>query len=956
MKLTLIAVCLLFLLSSHTTENSPPYVQADTTGLILPDDLQATLWAESPMLYNPTNMDVDSRGRIWVTEAVNYRDFNNKPDKFLHHDKGDRVMILEDTDGDGVADKSKIFIQDKDLRSPMGIAVLGNRVVVSCAPHLIIYTDENGDDVPDKKDIFLKGFGGYDHDHSLHALLAGPDGRWYFNTGNAGPHIVQDKAGWNLRSGSIYNGGTPYNKTNRPGLVSDDGRVWVGGLALRIGSNGKGLEVVGHNFRNAYELTVDSYGNMWQNDNDDEVMACRTSFLMEGGNAGYFSSDGSRTWRADKRSEQDIPTAHWHQEDPGVIPSGDITGTGSPTGIAINESDLLGKKYRGLLMSADAGRNVIFGYLPKVSGAGFDLKRTDFITSVKESTADYVWHKISDDKSKWFRPSDIAVGTDGAIYIADWYDPVVGGHQMKDTKGYGRIYRITPKSSKLKAPVIDLKTRKGRIEALLSPAVNVRYAGFEALQAEGERAVNDVKKILKSENPYHRARAAWLLANLGKRGVTVAEGLVNDTDDNIRLTAFRALRQNIPAEKLLKHAALLANDPSPAVRREVAIALRDIPFEQAKDIIITLAKNYPGNDRTYLEALGIASDKKEEQLYPLLKAATGNTDPLKWTGQFADIVWRLHPEAAIPEAMQRAGSEMLTGKQRKQALETIPFIKNEQAAQAMIALSQNTLPDVSRQAKWWLDYRKANDWINFNIPDRNNQEISEHGKQMLAMQHKLIQAELSQKERADIASAMASDTTGGRLLISLASEKKLSPEIIAEVGKTIFSNPDQNVRVLAGDYFSRPGGNKTLSIPAILKINGQKETGKALFTAKCASCHRIGKEGAEIGPDLTLISKKFDKTGLLDAIINPSAALAFGFAPWLINTKDGQAIYGFLQADGEAVIIRETSGRNHVINARDIASRKQFTTSIMPDPNVLAISEKDLADISEYLMSITVNN
>ena len=123
----------------------------NNTGLTLPGDLEATLWAESPLLHNPTNMDVDSRGRIWVTEAVDYRNYNNDSTKFLHYTKGDRIVILEDTDRDGKADTSKVFVQEKDLVSPLGIAVIGNKVVVSCSPNLIVYTDENGDDKPDKK-------------------------------------------------------------------------------------------------------------------------------------------------------------------------------------------------------------------------------------------------------------------------------------------------------------------------------------------------------------------------------------------------------------------------------------------------------------------------------------------------------------------------------------------------------------------------------------------------------------------------------------------------------------------------------------------------------------------------------------------------------------------------------------------------------------------------------------
>ena len=248
-------------------------------------------------------------------------------------------MILSDTDGDGRADSSKVFVQDTDLRAPLGLAVIGTRVVVSASPHLVVYTDENGDDVPDRKEILLTGFGGFDHDHGLHALVAGPDGRWYFNTGNAGPHVVTDRSGWTLRAGSLYTGGTPYNLKNQGGMVSDGGRVWTGGLALRMEPDGTRLTVLAHNFRNAYELAIDSFGDLWQNDNDDQVMTCRMTWLMEGANAGYFSADGTRFWQADRRPGQDTFTAHWHQDDPGVLPAGDNTGAGAPAGVVRYEGD-----------------------------------------------------------------------------------------------------------------------------------------------------------------------------------------------------------------------------------------------------------------------------------------------------------------------------------------------------------------------------------------------------------------------------------------------------------------------------------------------------------------------------------------------------------------------------------------------------------------------------------------
>ena len=117
----------------------------------------------------------------------------------------------------------------------------------------------------------------------------------------------------------------------------------------------------------------------------------------------------------------------------------------------------------------------------------------------------------------------MAVGADGAIYVADWYDPIVGGHQMQDGKGYGRIYRITPKGRTLTTPSIDLSTTAGQIQALLSPAVNVRSSGFERLKAEGAGALPAVRSVLADPNPYHRARAIWLLAQLGPAGVREVE-------------------------------------------------------------------------------------------------------------------------------------------------------------------------------------------------------------------------------------------------------------------------------------------------------------------------------------------------------------------------------------------------------------------------------------------------
>ncbi|MEQ6120181.1 PVC-type heme-binding CxxCH protein [Reichenbachiella sp. MALMAid0571] len=947
----------MILVSSCEDTRKPSYevpeldVKTTTSnGFVLPEGWEATLWAESPDLYNPTNLDVDVRGRVWVTEAVNYRGFNNKPEDRLAFDKGDRVMILEDTNGDGICDSSKVFVQDKDLVAPLGVAVIGNKVLVSCAPTLFVYTDENGDDVPDKREVFLTGFGGFDHDHSLHSIVAGPDGKWYFNTGNAGPHVVTDKSGWMLRSGSVYTGGTPYNKSNEPAQVSDDGRIWVGGLALRIGSDGSGLEVVGHNFRNAYELALDSYGNMWQNDNDDQVETCRTTWLMEGGNAGYFNADGSRTWQADRKPDQDIFTAHWHQNDPGVIPAGDNTGAGSPTGVVVYEGDAFGSQFQGMLLSVDAGRNVVFAYQPKQDGAGFDLNRRNLVTSMNKSTEGYIWHEVDGDTRKWFRPSDAAVGTDGSIFISDWYDPVVGGHKMMDSVGYGRIYRITPKGVNLKPPKLDLNTTEGQITALLNPAVNVRNLGFEKLKNQGAAVLPDVEKILKSDNPYHQARAIWLLTQLGDDGVSVVENILKiEPNSRLRVTAYRALKNR--KESLLKYAKIAVDDPSVAVKREVAISLRDVPWEKCEPFIEELFQNYDGKDRWYLEALGMAFEGKEDQAYKYLLPDQGKLSA--WSDAFASLVWRLHPKSSIPLLKERAMAQNVPDSLRKMAVDALAFIPDKEAVAAMIELGQMEKgTPVSDLANWWLGFRKNNDW--FALWDWESLEKSETfevPEEIALLQKKLLNESTPNNERIEAGKKMAGDVIGGRLLISLASNKQLSNEMIAAISSEIFKNPEMEIRTLASEYFIKSGG-KQLSTSNISALKGDIVSGEKAFMTKCITCHKIGDKGMDIGPNLSGVGEKYDQAALLDAIINPSAAIVFGYQPVMVKTKSGQAIYGFLLSEGETTVIKDMTGNQTVIQSNDIESKKQMDTSIMPDAVALGLNEQGLADITTYLLSL----
>ena len=858
----------------------------------VPKDLEVTLWAQSPQLRNPTNIDIDAQGRIWVTEGVNYRRHKDR------EPKGDRVMVLEDTDHDGKADRSTVFVQEPTLVAPLGIAVIGNKVIVSNAPDLIVYTDVDGDQRfdprIDKREVLLNGFDGRNHDHSLHSVTVGPDGRWYFSAGNAGAHFT-DRGGQTFRIGSPYNpldsGATPvfgYLPAAFAGARSDDGHVYVGGFAARMNADGTRVEIVGYNFRNSYEQTVTSLGDVFQNDNDDPP-ACRTTYLMEYGNFGYFSRDGQRYWNADRRPGQSIPTAEWRQEDPGVVPAGDVYGGGAPTGIVFNEGDGLGKKYRGLLLSAEAARNTIFGYFPKAEGAGYQLERFNFLTSnaaEKFAGTDFKGGKVNSEIQTFFRPSDVAVGPDGAIYVADWFDPRVGGHDDKDDTTSGAIYRIAPKGFKSALPVFDLGTTGGQISALRNPAVNVRAAGAAALAGGGDAARNALEKLLTDENPYVRARAVWVLARLGGKGVDRVEAVIAGDDPALRIAAYRALRQ---AGRSLAFAGKLSRDASPAVRREVALSMRDVPLAEARSVLLDLARGYDGKDRSYLEAWGIGASGKEAPLYSSLVDSVQpefGADPAAWPTKYADLVWRLTPEAAVPAFAARAAAASLPQSERVKAITALGFIATPAAAHALLDLAQRGGTEIKQNAAlWWLINYKDSRWAGQGID-----------------------AELKRRGLFDPDKVTLSES-----IVAPAPEKSSLP-----------------------------------SVADIARLRGDPKRG-AQVAETCRLCHSIGGRGVDYAPVLDGFASRQTREVVIGAIVDPSADIAHGYEGTELVLTDGRRIDGLLLSGGDPAIIQSAGGLTQMVPAAAIKERRRFGRSLMLGAEQLGLSPQQIADVVAYL-------
>lgn len=991
-NLLLAAVLLLAFSCSQkeTTDDHSP--QTSLADLKVYNGLDIGLFASEPMFSNPTNISVDARGRVWVCEAYNYR--NQLNPKNPVKEAGDRIVILEDTDGDGVADKSKVFYQGTDVNAALGICVLGNKVYVSCSPNVFVFTDENGDDVPDKKEVLFKGIQGEQHDHGMHTFTFGHDGRLYFNMGNEGK-LLLDAAGdtvVDIHGRKVVTNGKPFRQ----------------GMALRMDMDGSNVEVLGHNFRNNYELTVDPYGTIWQSDNDDDGnKGVRINYVMEQGNYGFTDEMTGAGWRARRTNmERDIPLRHWHLNDPGVVPNLLQTGSGSPTGILMYEGTMLPETFRSQLLHCEPGHNVVRSYVVKDDGAGYTA---DIVNLVEAKT------------DQWFRPSDVAAAPDGSILIADWYDPGVGGHQVGDLDR-GRIYRVSTPETKYTIPQTDLSSPEGAVKALLNPNTDIRYQGYQALVNMGTGAEPELLKLWKGDNPRHRAQAFWLLTLLKDKQDAYFDEALSDKDPNIRITALRAARQL--KHDVLKTAASLKDDPSPQVRREVAIAIRGNKTAEAANIWTDLAAQYDGKDRWYLEALGISADPAWDLYFATWLKKIGND----WKNAAnRDIVWRSRSKAAMPLLAQLIKTadekEMLryfrafdfhTDPSKQQVLTSI--ITSSEDAKLLYALKhvdaknflmtspvraklnsvldrnkgklefvelialynmENKAPDLlevalqypdstagREAARVLLNWGRQDLFEDVLASDKKDDAIAliksvrphiYDPKAMLLMEDIFMDTTRDVEVRTLAVRAFAGPWQSENRLLELAKANKIPEDLHVAAGGVFQAAWRGNIREDGAKYIKLPGSKEGASLPAVSVLVNEKGSagnGKEVFKNLCSNCHQVNNEGTNFGPDLSEIGDKLSKEAIYNSILFPDQGISFGYEGYRVQLKDGSMAMGKIVSETEEKIDLQYMTSQQTVDKSQVSSRQKMETSLMPGNLHSSMSKQELVDLVEYLSGL----
>ena len=648
------------------TEKEKRFPQFAVAGLDVAEGLEATLFASEPTISNPTSIDVDHRGRVWVCDAYNYRPAINgdaQPRSKQDRLTGDRILILEDTDGDGKSDVTKVFYEGPELDAPLGIAVLGNRVIVSQSPYVWLFTDDDGDDKADRKEIIFRGISGSRHDHGVHSFVFGPDGKFYFNFGSEGRQLLDGR------------GRGFYDKYDQP----INFRNYRQGMVFRCDQDFKNLEVLGDNFRNGLEVAVDSYGSVWTSDHDEDgTESVRINYVMENGNFGYTDEMTGTTWRIVRTNlEDDIARRHWHQNDPGVVPDLLHTGSGSPAGMTVYEGRLLPRPFWDQIIHADAGPNVVRGYPTEPDGAGYKATMIDLVKGTRD---------------KWFRPSDVCAAPDGSLIISDWYDPGDADADIGPLdRNRGRIYRIAPPKVPYVSPKYDLSSPQEATDALQSPNVATRYLAWNALVKMSFKAEPPLSELLHryNANPRMRARALWVLNNIEGVSSRHLENSFRNINPNLRITALRAVRQrNADPTEYIKR---LTTDRDPAVRRECALAIYRNHTYEALDVWLQLADQYEGHDRWYLEALGIGGYRQWDRLFKAWLNKVG--DPLK-TPARRDIVWRSRSKYTIPYLARMASESDSSLKSRLRYFRAFDFVPTSyDKSMALLGLTQKKLSD-----------------------------------------------------------------------------------------------------------------------------------------------------------------------------------------------------------------------------------------------------------------------
>ena len=613
------------LFSAELGDPNAAKTKAKQNTISIPEGLKSEVWAGASMLANPVAFAFDEKGRMFLAEthrqgvgvpdnrahpywleddkaAQSIEDRVAKYEKWQHRtplttftSAGEQVRLIEDSNGDGVADKSSFFagpFNELLDGTAAGLIAKDGEVWFTCIPHLWKLSDKDGDDVAEVKEKVITGFGVRDafRGHDLHGLVWGTDGRLYFSMADRGYNI-------------------PMPDGSRLRDPMDDGR----GAVFRCWPDGTGLEVFAKGLRNPQELAFDALGNLFTVDNNgDSGDRARLVHVVEGGDTGwcmvYQYGTPAITDKKYNRGPWDAEGL-WHLREPGqaawvLPPVAHITD--GPSGFVYHPGvTAIGEKWADSFFICDfkgaAANSGVWNFKVEADGAGFKMTKLD----------KFLWNVLA---------TDCDFGPDGRFYVSDFIDGWTG-------KNEGYVFAVSDPKLEKSDPVIEVKNlfidgfkkrdHKDLAGLLNHPDMRIRLRAQYALAEKGDPQAFDVfvAQAKEGKNIPARLHGIWGLGSLRKQADAAAQALVpflDDTDVNVRAQTARVLGDLEAADS----AALLARlkkDDSAKVQSELAIALNkrladsknQKLVKEVRDLAVSLLAKNDNKDLVLRHALSL---------------------------------------------------------------------------------------------------------------------------------------------------------------------------------------------------------------------------------------------------------------------------------------------------------------------------------------------------------------
>ncbi len=954
---------------------------------VLPEGFEMRLFASEPEIVNPVAMTWDERGRLWVVELYEYP---------LGAPKGtkprDRIKILEDTDGDGRADKVTVFADGLNLAT--GIALGYGGVFVAQAPDFLFLQDTTGSGKADKRTVLKTGLGLDDRHELLNGFTWGPDGQLYMTHGVFTQSLVKDP-----------------NDPNDPGIV-------MTAAVARYHPRTHHFEIYADGTSNPWGVDFDRAGNAF-------LSACVIDHMFHMAPGGLYARQGGTP--AFPYAYQLLPSIVDHRHKMAAY-----------AGVQVYQGNQYPEEYRGEIFIGNIHDNAIHQDHLSPNGSSFKSSfKQDFIRS----------------NDGWFMPVSTQTGPDGALWIMDWYDKYPCYQNARaDPDGVdrelGRIWRAVyvgkdkgkpvPSRPEVKMDLGKLSTTE-LVKTLSHPNIWQRKMAQRLLTERHDPQSREPLLQLLAKGPTLEARlfALWTLHSTEQLNESTLDNLAADPEPAIRTWVARLTgERGNPTEGTLDRLETMARDADPSVRLAVATACRQYvsssltvntpvawdveKFNPGKVLSALIEKSADASDTVIPFMIWMAAEplveEHPENAYGWLLENGPRTMPL--SGQLARKTMRRICDFNQPDKLDSAikfiGSALekdqgltiaaldglLEGQRGKAVLPTVattdffnrllnsgnPELKDRaqklgtlwgdaNAMQGSINLVGDSKASLDERINAIQVVRKLkNDAARqamLKIVLNPNPEplvvealrgLGEMGSDAMATEVVAHWKELTPGVRRAAADVLSSRGRWASMLLSALESKRVPVNDIPPTAIRTLTRSKDDYGMLAKRaalVFGkvRDADADKLKIIAAKKkmiLSGAKapdiNAGHEVAKRTCFICHKLYGEGADVGPDLTGVGRS-TLDALLANVIDPNQIVGAGYENVEVETKDGRSVSGRMVENTDVRVRLLSAGpKEEVVAKSDIASMRVSELSVMPE-GLEQMPEEDFRNLVAFILN-----